>query len=92
MTDLFESMTEHHAERLAIMQESGVENAEQLAAEDLHRCEIEAVMRQCYPDGEKAAEYFRLVEKSRGKSSADRLRDDVRAAWKQRRIEEAGLA
>lgn len=92
MTDLFESMTERHTERLAIMQESGVENAEQLAAEDLHRCEIEAVMRQCYPDGDKAAEYFRLVEKSRGKEAADRLRDDVRAAWKQRRIEEAGLA
>lgn len=91
MTDLFESMTEHHAERLAIMQESGVENAEQLAAEDLHRCEINDVMLRYYPKkGDKAAEYFDKVEKSRGKSAADRLRDDVRAAWRQRRIEETG--
>lgn len=64
MNDLLESMAEHHAERLAIMQESGVIDPVAAAADDLHRCEI----------------------------AADRLRDDVRAAWKQRRIDEAGQA
>jgi len=92
MTDLFESMVEHHSERLAIMQESGVDNAESLAADDLHSYEIKSVMRRYYPDGNKAAEYFDKVEKNRGKEAADRLRDDVRAAWKQRRIEESGQA
>ena len=88
MTDLFESMTEHHA----IMQESGVENAVASAIDDLHRCEIKAVMRQFYPDGQKAAEYFDLVEKKRGHLAAQKLRDDVRAEWKKRRIEETGQA
>lgn len=92
MSDLFESMAEHHAERLAIMQESGVENAVEAAADDLHRCEIKAVMRQCYPDGQKAAEYFEIVEKKRGHLAAQKLRDDVRAEWKKRRIEETGQA
>lgn len=87
---LFDSMQEHPAERLAVMQESNVPNPVEAAADDLHRCEIAAVMRQCYPDGDKAAEYFRLVEKRRGKAAADRLRNDVRAAWKKRRIEMAG--
>ena len=90
MTDLFESMTEHHAERLAIMQESSVPNAIEAAADDLHRCEIKAVLRQCYPDGKQAAEYFEVVEKKRGHLAAQRLRDDVRAEWKKRMIEEAG--
>ena len=92
MTDLFESMTEHHAERLAIMQESSVPNAAESALDDLHRCEINAVMRQCFPDGTKAAEYFEVVEKKRGHLAAQRLRDDVRAEWKKRLIEEAGQA
>ena len=92
MTDLFESMTEHHAERLAIMQESSVPNAIEAAADDLHRCEIKAVLRQCFPDGKKAAEYLEVVEKKRGHLAAQRLRDDVRAEWKKRLIEEAGRA
>ena len=92
MTDLFESMTEHHAERLAIMQESSVPNAIEAASDDLHRCEIKAVMRQCFPDGKKAAEYFEVVEKKRGHLAAQRLRDDVRAEWKKLLIEEAGRA
>lgn len=92
MTDLFESMTEHHAERLAIMHESSVPNAIEAAADDLHRCEIKAVLRQCYPDGDKAKEYFELVEKKRGHLAAQRLRDDVREEWKKRRVEMAGQA
>lgn len=87
MTDLFESMQEHHAERLANMQESNVSNPVEAAADDLRRCEIAAVMRQCYPDGDKAKEYFELVEKKRGKAAADKLRDDVRAEWKKRLAE-----
>ena len=83
-------MTEHHAERLAIMQESRVENAVEAAVDDMHSCEIKAVMRQCYPDGNKAAAYFEEVEKKRGHLAAQRLRDDVRAEWKKRRVEEAG--
>lgn len=90
--DLFESMTEHHAERLAIMQESSAADPVSDAADDLHRCEIKSVIRKFYPDGDKAAEYMNLVEAKRGKLAADRLRDDVRAACKQRRIEEAGQA
>lgn len=69
MTDLFESMQEHHAERLAIM----------------HKCEVMAVMRQCYPDGGKAKEYFAKVKKERGHLAEQRLRDDVREEWKKRR-------
>lgn len=92
MTDLFASMTEHHAERLAIMQESAVPDAVISAADDLHRCEVKAVMRRCYPRGEEAKEYFALVEQKRGKEAADMLRDAVRAEWKKRRIDEAGKA
>lgn len=92
MTDLFESMQEHHAERLAIMQESGVEHPAESAADDLHKCEVQAVIRQCFPDGDKAKEYFELVEKKRGHLAAQRLRDDVRAEWKKRRVEMAGQA
>ena len=92
MTDLFQSMQEHHAERLAILQESNVPNAVECAADDLHKCEVMAVMRQFYPDGDKAKEYFELVEKKRGHLAAQRLRDDVRAEWKKRRVEMAGQA
>lgn len=92
MNDLFDSMTEHHAERQAIMIESNVPDASLLAADDLHKCEIKAVMRRCYPDGKKAAEYFELVESKRGHLAAQRLRDDVREEWKKRRVELAGQA
>ena len=90
MTDLFESIEEARVERFAIMQESNVPNAIEAAADDLHKCEVMAVMRQCYPDGDKAKEYFELVEKKRGHLAAQRLRDDVREAWKKRRVEMAG--
>ena len=79
MNDLFQSM-----------QESNVPNAVECAADDLHKCEVQAVMRQFYPDGDKAKEYFEVVEKKRGHLAAQRLRDDVRAEWKKRRVEMAG--
>lgn len=92
MTDLFASMTEHQAERLAIMQESNVPDAVVAAEDDRHRCEVKSVIRRFYPDGQAAAEYFAAVEKKRGKGPADKLRADCRVAWKQRRIDEAGQA
>ena len=89
MTDLFESIEEARVERFAIMQESNVPNAVESASDDLHKCEVQAVMRQFYPDGDKAKEYFELVEKKRGHLAAQRLRDDVREEWKKRRVEMA---
>lgn len=90
--ELLESIEESREERRAIMQESGVENAAASADEDLFQCEVKSIIRRFYPDGEKAAEYFNIVEKKRGKDSAQRLRDAVRAEWKQRRIDETSQA
>lgn len=67
MSDLFESMQEHHAERLAIMQESGVPNPVESAADDLFAAEDKSCMRHYYPNkGNEAAAYFKEVEKKRG--------------------------
>lgn len=87
MTDLFTSMEVHQAVRLAIMQESSVPDAVIHAEEDRHRCEVDSVIRQYYPDNKRAAAYFDLVEKARGKEAADRLRADCRIAWAKRREE-----
>lgn len=81
MNDLFASIEEAKEERQAIQMADGITTT----ADELHRCEITAVMRQCYPDGEKAKEYFELVEAKRGHLAAQRLRDDVRSAWMVRR-------
>jgi len=78
MNDLFTSHEEAREERAAIMADSGLT----ATADDLHRCEVSSVIRRCFPDGNKAAEYFALVEKKRGKEPADRLRDDCRVEWK----------
>ena len=88
MSDLFQSIEEAKEERQAIQMADGII----LCVDELHRCEIKAVMRQCYPDGDKAKEYFELVEKKRGHLAAQRLRDDVREEWKKRRVEMAGQA
>lgn len=90
MNDLFESMQEHAAERLAIMQESGVPDAVIAAGDDLFRCEVKSIIRRFYPDANKAAEYFDLVEKKRGKTAADMLRDGCRAEWKARQAQDRG--
>ena len=82
MTDLFASMEESTAEREAIKAADGIEFDE----DERHRCEVSWVMRAFYPDGKRAAEDFDLVEKKRGKESADKLRQDCRAAWKQWKI------
>ena len=86
--DLLESMRGHHAERLAIMAEAGVENRAEAAALDMHSCEVRSVIRMYYPDGRAAAAYFDGVEKARGKEAADKLRNDVRAEWKKRQEQE----
>ena len=88
MNDLFTSIEEAKDERQAIQMADGITTT----SDELHLCEIKAVMRQCYPDGDKAKEYFELVEKKRGHLAAQRLRDDVRAEWKKRRVEMAGQA
>lgn len=90
MTDLFASMQEHALEREAIMADSGITDREALQA-DLHRCEVQSVIRRYFPDGSKAAAYFAEVEKVRGKESADKLRADCRIAWAKHRSEIAGV-
>ena len=86
MNDLLKSMQEHAAERLAIMQESGVTDAVIHADDDLFRFEVKSVIRLFFPDGVAAAEYFKLVEAKRGKVAADKLRQACREAWKTRQI------
>jgi len=86
MNDLFSTIEEAADERQAIMEESG-QPAESIAAE-LFRCEVQSVIRKCYPDGHKAADYFHLVESHRGKEATDKLRQACREAWKKRRESE----
>ena len=87
MTDLFATIEEAADERQAIMEESG-QSAESIAAE-LFRCEVQSVIRKCYPDGNAAAEYFVMVEAKRGTESADKLRNACRVAWKVRQISDS---
>lgn len=92
MADLLTSMDEALEERKAIMIESNVPDAIGMAEDDRHRCEVKSVIRRCFPDGKRAAEYFDLVEQKRGKGPADKLREDCRVAWKQRQIDVVGQA
>ena len=87
MTDLFATIEEAADERQAIMEESG-QSAESIAAE-LFRCEVQSVIRKCYPDGNKAAEYFAMVEAKRGNEATDKLRAACREAWKARKISDS---
>jgi len=83
MNDLFATIEESAEERQAIMEEAG-QSAESIAAE-LFRCEVQSVIRKCYPDGNKAAEYFVMVEAKRGNEATDKLRAACREAWKVRK-------
>ena len=47
-----------------------------------HECEVRDCIKRFYPHGAAMAAHLELVEKRRGKSAADRLREDVRTAWK----------
>ena len=82
MTDLFASMEESVTEREAIKAADGIPFDEA----ERHRCEVSWCIRAFYPHGQKAADYFGLVEQKRGKESADKLRNDCRVAWKTRKI------
>ena len=84
MNDLFTSIEEAKDERQAIQMADGITTT----SDELHRCEVQAVMRQFYPDGDKAKEYFELVEKKRGHLAAQKLRDDCREEWKRRKSSE----
>ena len=85
MLDLFEETL--HREGMKI--DSGIpeKEAKEQAREEMHRCEIQWVIREFFPDGKRAAEYFKDVEKKRGKESADKLRNDTREAWKAKQQE-----
>ena len=81
MNDLFASIQESQDERQAIQMADGITTT----ADELHRCEVQSIMRRCYPDGNKAKEYFELVEAKRGHLAAQKLRDDVREEWKRKK-------
>ena len=76
MTDLFASIEEAKDERRAIQMADGIETT----ADELHRCEVQSVIRRYFPDGDPKP-FFADVEKFRGKVAADKLRAGCRAAW-----------
>lgn len=76
LTDLFESIQEAKDERQAIQMADGIETTQ----EELHRCEVQSIIRRYFPDGDPKP-FFADVEKRRGKESADKLRADCRKAW-----------
>lgn len=92
MNDLLLSMEEALEERKSIMIDSNVPDAIAMAEDDRHRCEVKSVINRCYPDGQRASEYFALVEKKRGKGPADKLRADCRVAWKRHQTDLMGQA
>ena len=76
LTDLLASIEEAKDERRAIQMADGIETT----AEELHRCEVQSVIRRYFPDGDPKP-FFADVEKFRGKESADKLRADCRVVW-----------
>ena len=73
-------------ERSAVMEFDGGmtrKEAEAKAREDLHRCEVQWCIRTFFPDGIAMAAHLETVERRRGKPAADRLRVDLRKAWKE---------
>mgnify|MGYP003431375549 FL=1 len=76
LTDLLASIEEAKDERRAIQMADGIETT----ADELHRCEVQSVIRRYFPDGDPKP-FFADVEKFRGKESADKLRADCRVVW-----------
>lgn len=76
LTDLFASIQEAKDERQAIQMADGIETTQ----EELHRCEVQSVIRRYFPNGDPKP-FFADVEKFRGKEAADKLRADCRKAW-----------
>ena len=76
MNDLFASIEEAKYESISIQMADGIETT----AEELHRCEVQSVIRRYFPDGDPKP-FFTEVEKMRGKVVADKLRADCRVEW-----------
>lgn len=49
----------------------------------MHECEVRDCIKRFYPDGQAMAAHLDLVDKRRGKEAGNRLREDVRRAWKE---------
>ncbi len=49
----------------------------------MHECEVRDCIKRFYPDGNAMAAHLDLVDKRRGKEAGNRLREDVRRAWKE---------
>jgi hypothetical protein len=47
-----------------------------------HACEVRWCVRNFWPSGDRMAAQIALVERRRGKAAANRLRADVREAWR----------
>lgn len=78
--------SERYDERAAIMEFDGGlsrEEAEKATRKHMHECEVRDCIKRFYPDGNAMAEHLAKIEKRRGKEPADKLRFDVRVAWKQ---------
>lgn len=56
-------------------------------SDDLHKCEVQSVIRRYYPDNRAAAQFFEDVEKKRGHLAAQRLRNDCRIEWMKKKAE-----
>ncbi len=87
MNYLFATIEEAADERQAIMEEAG--HPHEAISAELFRCEVQSVIRKCYPDGNAAAEYFVMVEAKRGNEATDKLRAACREAWKARKISDS---
>ena len=87
MLDLFATIEEAKDERQAIQMADGITTT----AEELHRCEVQSIIRRYFPNGDPRP-FFEEVEKRRGKDVAEKLRTDCRAAWAKHRDEIAGQA
>lgn len=48
-----------------------------------HACEVRDCIRRFFPRGEAMAAHLEMVERRRGKVAAERLRADVRLAWRE---------
>ncbi len=47
-----------------------------------HMCEVNYVLRTCFPDSDKARRYFEECEKHRPLVQVEVLREDTRTAWR----------
>lgn len=76
MLDLFATIEEAKDERQAIQMADGITTT----AEELHRCEVQSIIRRYFPNGDPKP-FFAEVEKRRGTEVANKLRDACRNEW-----------